>query len=186
MSFKHCAACNSPRTGDVCRKCGGPLRDPHPDWEWPSLPDIDAIRALAREVGYAIGVHGTLERDLDLIAAPWSEDAVSAPELAEHIARGINGSVLAPEEKPLGRWSCNIQIDGWFKLIDLSVAPRGGDTLSLAISAAERGLQRWLDKMSERNAPAESSPSGAQRSELSRSAQDEPLPAETPSSGGEG
>jgi hypothetical protein len=123
MSFKHCAACNSPRTGDACRKCGAPLRDPHPDWEWPSLPDIDAIRALAREVGYAIGVHGTLERDLDLIAVPWSEDAVSAPELAEHIARGINGSVLAPEEKPLGRRSCNIQIDGWFRLIDLSVAP---------------------------------------------------------------
>ncbi|HEY9219576.1 MAG TPA: hypothetical protein VIO94_16125 [Phenylobacterium sp.] len=88
---------------------------------------MEPIRSLAREVGYAIGVHGSLERDLDLIAAPWREDAVTATQLAEHIAAGINGRVLAPEHRPLGRWSCNIQIDGWFKLIDLSVAPAGRD-----------------------------------------------------------
>ena len=56
--------------------------------------------------------------------SPWTDTACSPQELAEHIAQGINGIVLAPEAKPLGRWSCNIQIDGWFKLIDLSVSPR--------------------------------------------------------------
>lgn len=122
--FKHCAACNSPRTGDACRKCGGPLREPHPDWEWPRTPEVEPIRALAKEKGYAVGVHGTLERDLDLIAAPWTDTACPPQELAEHIAQGINGSVVHFSDKPLGRWSCNIQIDGWFKLIDLSVAPR--------------------------------------------------------------
>ena len=112
---------------------------PHPAWEEPAIPDIAPIRLLAREVGYAIGVHGSQERDLDLIAAPWTEAAVSAEELANHIAKGINGRVLAPEDRPLGRWSCNIQIDGWFKLIDLSVSPVGvasTDTPTKAMLAA--------------------------------------------------
>lgn len=40
------------------------------------MPPIDRIRELAKEIGYAIGAHGSLERDLDLIAAPWSEEAL--------------------------------------------------------------------------------------------------------------
>lgn len=119
----YCKHCATARRAGPCHKCGGKLKPMHPSWDEPPIPAVEPIRSLAREVGYAIGVHGSLERDLDLIAAPWREDAVTATQLAEHIAAGINGRVLAPEEKPLGRWSCNIQIDGWFKLIDLSVAP---------------------------------------------------------------
>lgn len=119
----YCKACGTMRSVAPCRKCGGELKAPHPDWEEPPVPDVAPIRALAREVGYAIGEHGTKERDLDLIAVPWREGAASPQTLAEHIAKGINGVVLAPEPKPAGRWSCNIQIDGWFKLIDLSVMP---------------------------------------------------------------
>lgn len=120
-----CKACNSPRAIAPCQKCNGALQAPADGWEWPDLPDIDRIRALAREVGYGIGVHGSLERDLDLIAIPWSEGAVSPPELAAHIARGLPGRVLddANQDKPSGRWSCNISPDGWFKMIDLSVMP---------------------------------------------------------------
>lgn len=119
-----CRPCGSPRTGERCHKCGGELVPGHPDWKEPAVPDIDQMRSLAREVGYALGVHGSLERDVDLIAAPWTDEAVPAVALAEHIAKGMNGSVIDAGEKPLGRWACNIQIDGWFKLIDLSVAPR--------------------------------------------------------------
>ena len=119
-----CRTCNAPRSKSPCHKCGGDLFLAHVDWEEPEIPDIEAIRSLARQKGYAIGVHGSLERDVDLIAAPWTEDACGPKELAAFIAAGINGRVVAPEEKPLGRWSCNIQTDGWFKLIDLSVAPR--------------------------------------------------------------
>lgn len=128
MMVMRCQRCNAPRAASPCHKCGGPLSevDPALDWEELELPDIARIRALAKEVGYAIGVHGSLERDLDLIAAPWTISAVSAPELAQHIAQGMDGRVLADvvQDKPLGRWSCNIAIEGWFKLIDLSVAPR--------------------------------------------------------------
>lgn len=118
-----CTACNSPRAVDPCPKCGTELTKPADGWDWPRLPDIERIRELAREVGYAVGVHGTLERDLDLIAAPWIAEAVKPFELAQHIASGIGGNVLdyKTQDKPCGRWSCNINSDGWFKLIDLSV-----------------------------------------------------------------
>lgn len=120
-----CATCNSPRAVNPCPKCGTALTKPADGWDWPRLPDIERIRELAREVGYAVGVHGTLERDLDLIAAPWVADAVTPFELAQHIATGLGGNVLdyKVQDKPCGRWSCSINSDGWFKLIDLSVMP---------------------------------------------------------------
>lgn len=65
-----------------------------------------------------------MERDVDLIAAAWTEDAVSADDLAEHIADNMDAKVLVREEKPLGRIAFSIQIDGWYKIIDLSVAPK--------------------------------------------------------------
>lgn len=119
----YCGACGTARAKAPCHKCGGELFEASEGWEEPELPPVDRIRELAREVGYAVGVHGSQERDLDLIAAPWTEGAVSAEALAQHIAAGLDGRVHAPEARPLGRWACNIQIDGWYKLIDLSVAP---------------------------------------------------------------
>lgn len=97
-------------------------------WKYPELPPVDRIRELAHEVGYAIGVHGTLERDLDLIAAPWTEDAIGNYELMQHIANGlvVNGHaarIVETERKPLGRYAATIQMNGWYKQIDLSVCP---------------------------------------------------------------
>jgi hypothetical protein len=91
---------------------------------------IDAIRDAARECGYAIGVHGSLARDIDLIAAPWTEDAVSPADLAEIVRAtvakvGGMGFVSRndPAEKPHGRlcWSIHLR-DGPY--LDLSVMPR--------------------------------------------------------------
>lgn len=120
-----CVKCNSPRSIDPCPKCGTPLTKPADGWVWPGLPDINRVRELAREVGYAIGVHGSLERDLDLIAVPWVAEAVDPFTLAQHIAAGMNGRVLdfEQQDKPCGRWSCNIDTEGWVKMIDLSVMP---------------------------------------------------------------
>lgn len=121
-----CKTCNAPRPGTTdCWKCGGVLKKPADGWEWPGLPDIERIRKLAGEVGYALGVHGSLERDLDIIAAPWVTEAVSPLALAEHIAAGLGGRVVDHEtqDKPCGRWSCNIHTPTWTKMIDLSVMP---------------------------------------------------------------
>jgi hypothetical protein len=60
---------------------------------------IEPIRRVARDAGYAITVHGSLARDIDLVAVPWIEHNVSSPDyLAERVAAVIAGQ--------LGR--CNI------------------------------------------------------------------------------
>lgn len=46
---------------------------------------LPKIREVARERGYAIGLHGSLARDYDLIAVPWTESAVDPDELAEAV-----------------------------------------------------------------------------------------------------
>jgi hypothetical protein len=46
---------------------------------------IESLREVAKSLGYALAVHGTLKRDIDLIAIPWTPEAVSQIELAEAI-----------------------------------------------------------------------------------------------------
>jgi hypothetical protein len=88
----------------------------------PECPSIDKIRLLARQVGYAIGEHGSKVRDFDIIAAPWVADAVSAKELVDHLCVGMNARQIGEiESKPCGRLACSLQINGWFKIIDLSI-----------------------------------------------------------------
>lgn len=67
---------------------------------------LPEIRAAARVCGYAIGVHGSLLRDLDLIAVPWVENPSSKDTLARsiHIAAiGIESASYDWEQKPKGR-----------------------------------------------------------------------------------
>lgn len=91
---------------------------------------------VGRQLGYAIGVHGSQMRDLDLIAAPWVDEApLGTPgpatplELAESIAHALPGNVAGKgETKPHGRLGFVIYprirwgVDAWY--IDLSVMPR--------------------------------------------------------------
>lgn len=122
---RHCPQCNSQRKGDACWKCGTATIVPAECWEYPAMPPVDRIRELAREIGYAIGVHGSQERDLDLIAAPWSEEALKRNyrEVMQYIADGLGARLVEVEVKPLGRRACTIQMEGWYKPIDLSVMP---------------------------------------------------------------
>lgn len=102
---------------------------------------VAAARTIAEHHGYAIGVHGTQRRDLDLIAAPWVEHADSADELAHAIADGLAGAIVIHnndgticDERPHGRRGYVIggpgaQVRrGEFHVgpayIDLSVMPR--------------------------------------------------------------
>jgi hypothetical protein len=91
---------------------------------------IAAATNVARQLGYAIGVHGSQLRDVDLIAAPWTDEAVPARELVESIAYALPGIVghQEPERKPHGRLGWTIVpryrwgIDAWY--VDISVMPR--------------------------------------------------------------
>lgn len=108
---------------------------------------IMPLRDEARRLGYAIGVHGTLNRDIDLIAVPWTAEAVSARQLAEALlalVEKINGDGVGhlswsmkepdgrqytlegrPGAKPHGRLGWVIKLTmGQGPYIDLVVMPR--------------------------------------------------------------
>lgn len=69
-------------------------------------------RATARECGYALARHGSEVRDFDLIAVPWSEDAVAPEELAERIRAAVHGVFTHgdPSQRPHGRQTWAIHL----------------------------------------------------------------------------
>lgn len=91
---------------------------------------IAAARNAVRQQGYAVAVHGSQIRDLDLIAVPWTEETPHTPlTVAEMIAAAIPGVIQGkPTMKPHGRVGFMIYprfrygFDRWY--IDLSVMPR--------------------------------------------------------------
>lgn len=95
---------------------------------------LPAIREAAREHGYAIGLHGSLRRDLDLIAASWRDGASDKDVLAHAIAMAACGITREGpyqwEAKPLGRMAASLPCcwTSWHGEagaghIDLSVTP---------------------------------------------------------------
>ena len=90
------------------------------DWRLIKTPDeleafytsiIPKIRKVARQHGYAIGVHGSLRRDLDLIAVPWSNKYSDKQILSEAIQKAACGLVSTDnrwESKPNGRCAISL------------------------------------------------------------------------------
>jgi hypothetical protein len=91
------------------------------------------LAEVAQRRGYALAVHGSVSRDFDLIAVPWTDEAVPVEDLVRAIARQVgisDGSVFSLsrcvasfEQKPHGRiaWSIPLSCGAY---IDLSVMPR--------------------------------------------------------------
>jgi hypothetical protein len=92
---------------------------------------LELVRAAARAHGYAIGVHGSQKRDLDLIAAPWTEEASLPGVLIAAIAQAVGGYITDatsegepwPRVKPHGRLCWSIHLGGG-PYLDISVLPR--------------------------------------------------------------
>jgi hypothetical protein len=88
---------------------------------------LPALREVARQCGYAIAVHGSLERDIDLIAIPWRENEMTTEYLIEKL-HGVVQAVLGPvtlddaAKKPHGRKALTMRFCG-HHYIDLSVMP---------------------------------------------------------------
>jgi len=106
---------------------------------------IPVIAEIGREHGYAIGVHGSINRDLDLIAVPWIEEADEPEVLIEAIRKYFSAIIIedgtpagrydpetesfvpaiieTPSVRPHGRLAWNIHLEaGCF--IDISVFPK--------------------------------------------------------------
>lgn len=92
----------------------------------------------ARSCGYALAVHGSMSRDLDVVAIPWTEEATSAEvvvkAMAEVAARRIGddpviGYQLSTAPRPHGRVGFSfpfVLTDGFTPdgYVDVSVMPR--------------------------------------------------------------
>lgn len=87
------------------------------------------MRAAAGGVGYAIAVHGSLARDIDLVAIPWAANARSAEELVKRlvaVATGVVGNACSSQDwadKPHGRRAVTIIMNGMCPELDLSIMP---------------------------------------------------------------
>lgn len=94
---------------------------------WPNVycEMLPAIRRVAREHGYAIGIHGSMVTDCDLIAVPWIEQVSPAATLAAAIKAVLNGWEArdCPSVKPHGRLVFSFSLDPTH-YIDLSVMSR--------------------------------------------------------------
>lgn len=81
------------------------------------LSRLPKIREAARLCGYAIGTHGSLRRDFDLIAVPWIENPKSKDELAKAVHRaacGLHNAEFKWEQKTLRRMATSMPIC-WIK-----------------------------------------------------------------------
>lgn len=84
---------------------------------------------VAQHLGYALAIHGSLQRDMDLIAVPWTDEARPAVELVWRIKEVCHGYIVGgrdgrdPAQKPHGRLAWSIHLDAG-NYIDLSVMPR--------------------------------------------------------------
>jgi hypothetical protein len=93
---------------------------------------IPYLTRVARRHGYALGVHGSMSRDLDLIAVPWVEDASEPDELIEELAKLTDGKVQTKGDskewnvgnKPHGRAAYTIVYNGAWHFLDISVLPK--------------------------------------------------------------
>ena len=85
------------------------------------------LRAAARKLGWALAVHGSLIKDLDVIAIPWVEGAAPERELVGALVEASGGYLNASTrdiDKPHGRRAYAIMLGITGGYVDLSVVQR--------------------------------------------------------------
>lgn len=91
---------------------------------------IEKVREVARECGYAVAVHGSRERDLDLIVVPWVENVIGPRHLVDALLERLPNLRLRtcepalptnPTRKPNGRIAWALSGAPACQYLDLSV-----------------------------------------------------------------
>lgn len=103
---------------------------------------IPVLTEIAQENGYTIAVHGSMHRDLDLIAIPWTDQAVAANVLVNKIMERLvlcnllsaHGNYRDPVSMPHGRLVWTILLGGHAG-IDFGVMPRRSNDLDIGLDA---------------------------------------------------
>lgn len=91
---------------------------------------IPELRLAARGCGYALAIHGSLARDIDIIAIPWEQQADDPELLFERLLGVLAGKFGRAArsgdwvDKAHGRRAAMIYLPGMCPEIDFSVMPR--------------------------------------------------------------
>jgi len=89
---------------------------------------LDDLKQKALECGWALGLHGSLQNDMDVMAMPWTEDATDAQTMIEKLSECFNGNIWQEHnkefsEKPRGRKVYTFRIwKDWY--LDINIIER--------------------------------------------------------------
>lgn len=98
---------------------------------------LEPMRRAAKDAGYALAVHGSLNRDIDLVAIPWTDRQIwTADALVKSLIGALRGVVgrahchdKEPTQKPHGRIAYTLL--AWVgensASIDLSIMPHNSE-----------------------------------------------------------
>lgn len=82
------------------------------------------LAEIARGHGYALAVHGTLGRDMDLVCIPWVDGAKSPDEVVRAMVAHFSLRPIGePEQKKHGRIAYTISVGFGECFLDLSFMP---------------------------------------------------------------
>ena len=91
---------------------------------------LPKIRRVARILGYAVTTHGSMARDFDIVAIPWTDEAVHPKHVAKAIMYAASGELRIGlmQDKSHGRFTyCFHWVPTTFDnkdYCDLSIMPR--------------------------------------------------------------
>jgi hypothetical protein len=83
----------------------------------------EQLKAIALKYGYNLVLHGSMHRDLDLIAIPWSLELGKVEEMMNEFAVELDGKILPQTEEQRkcfnhGRESWVINLNRCCKMVD--------------------------------------------------------------------
>ena len=96
---------------------------------------LPKLQDIANGLGYALCIHGSMYRDMDIVCVPWTKDAEDAKVLIKALQRSFKGLRTRrpydnwPEKKPHGRLAWSFYFDEASRAgasgpyIDISVMP---------------------------------------------------------------
>ena len=86
------------------------------------------LATFFRNRGYALAVHGSLARDLDLIAVPWVDDAWAPDHVIAAVTHKFAVYQFEGHEKPTKKPHGRLAYKMWFSFgdfaLDISFTPR--------------------------------------------------------------
>ena len=96
-------------------------------WHDTAVGVVAAIKKAAHQNGYATAWHGSLVKDIDLLAAPWTDDAVEPEKMVDWVCQSVglwrNPHHENPVQKPHGRQAWSLHVLGTPVWVDFSVMP---------------------------------------------------------------